>query len=327
MTRYPFRHAVNEFMDAYRGVYADTTYRELDRRFRRIGRILEDLRSSGEVSTTDPARMTPEDVKAFAVYLRTISKVRPASLQHDVGTLQTICMYFGNDCVRFARAKYPLAFPVQGKSRGSVIERPEFDRIVSYADRCDGADLRDAAAVLLCLGSGLRPCEIREARVSDLDIGASTMYVRRPKGGDSWGMNRTVPVRPEVRSVLARYVLGRAPDSYLFPSPKGGRVSENSLGVWRSNVCARCGVSFDYRKCRRTYGQYLLDEGYSLEDVSVLLGHSNETTTSVYYGRRRPERVVQSVLSGWESGAVSDMGDCDITIGDVDENAGAREGI
>ena len=34
MTRYPFRHAVNEFMDAYRGVYAETTYKELDRRFR-----------------------------------------------------------------------------------------------------------------------------------------------------------------------------------------------------------------------------------------------------------------------------------------------------
>lgn len=327
--RYPFRHAVKEFMAAYRGVYADTTYRELDRRFRRIGGIFEELRREGAVSTTDPARITPEDVKEFAVYLRTIRGVEPSSLQHDVGTLQTICMFNENDCVRFARAKYPLAFPVRGKVRNPVVEKEDLARIVRASDEAVGRDLRSFAAVLLAFGSGMRPCEIRAALICDVDLVANTVFVRRPKGGDSWGIRRTVPLRPECRGVLARYVmtLDGPGSGLLFPNPDGREVSENTLRVWRVSVNEATGIAFDFRKCRRTYGQYLLDEGFSLEDVSALLGHTTETTTAVFYARRRPDRVVKEVLAGWETKEADDGIALNRDDAGLVENDGAREGI
>ncbi len=316
-------------MAAYDGVYAATTFRELDRRYRRIGQIFEELRSEGKVSTTDPAKMTPEDVKAFAVYLRRVSDIRPASLQHDIGTLQNLCMFNDNDCVRFARAKYPLAFPVQGKERHPVVERGEFDTVMRAASTAEGPDLKKYAVVCLAFGTGLRPCEMRAARIADLDLGKNTMFVRRPKGGDTWGFLRTVPVRPECRGVLARYVLtlnGESSD-YLFPNPTGKEVSENTLREWRVAVNEETGVSFDYRKCRRTYAQFLLDEGYTLDDVSALLGHTNEMTTAVFYGRKRPDRVVQKVLSGWENNGGDNEPALNQCTEDLNENEGAREGI
>lgn len=321
MSRYPFRSATKDFMRAYEGVYAETTYRELDRRYRRIARIFEELRSEDKVSTTDPAKMSPEDVREFATYLRRVRDVSPGSLQHDVGTLQALCMYFGNDCVRFARAKYPLAFPVRAKERNPIVERDGFDRFLEVASKVDGPYLKRYAAVALAFGTGLRPCEIRAAHVSDLDLERNTMYVRRPKGGDSWASNRTVPVRPECRGILARYVLSlHGSTGFLFPNPDGDEVSENTLRKWRETVNGETGVSFDFRKCRRTYAQYLLDEGWTVDCVSVLLGHTNETTTAVFYGRARPDRVVQNVLSGWESKKViEDNGLSDDTEDAVDE--------
>ncbi len=302
MCRYPFRAAVNRYMKSYDGVYAETTFKELDRRFRRIERIFSEMRSSGEVSTCDPAKMSPEDVKAFAVCLRRTCGITPGALQHDVGTLGMLCLFCGNDCVRLARARYPAAFPMYRKSRGPVLEEGEFAAIIKYAGTCSGTDLRDAAAVCFALGTGARPCEIREARVSDLDLAAGTLYIRRPKGGDSYGSKRTVPVRPEVRGILSLYIRNEdlRPNDLIF-GINGDTVSSNTLGVWRSKVCAACGVSFDFRKLRRTYGQYLLDEGWSLSDVSVLLGHTNVMTTNTFYAGARPSRVVQNVLSGWES--------------------------
>ncbi len=310
MSRYPFRAAVNRFMKEYDGVYAASTYKELDRRFRRIERILDELRASEKISTCDPSKLSPEDIKAFAVHLRR-SGMTPGALQHDVGTLGNLCLFCGNDCVRLARARYPAAFPMYRKSRGPVLEEDEFAAIVRYAGTCTGSDLRDAASVCLALGTGARPCEIREARVSDLDLSNGTFYVRRPKGGDSYGSRRTVPVRPEVRGILSLYIRngGLRPEDLIF-GIGGSVVSSNSLGIWRSKVCEGCGVQFDFRKLRRTYGQYLLDEGWSLSDVSVLLGHTNVMTTNTFYAGARPQRVVQNVLSGWDSnGRIDEQND------------------
>lgn len=311
MSRYPFRVAVNRYMAAYDGVYAESTYKELDRRFRRIGRILSDLRSSGSISTCDPSNFTPEDIKSFAVALRRTG-MSPGALQHDVGTLGVLCLFCGNDCVRLARAKYPAAFPMYRKSRGTVLEEEEFAAIIRYAGTCSGSDLRDAASVCFALGTGARPCEMREARVDDLDLVAGTLYIRRPKGNDSYGTRRTVPVRPEVRGILSLYIRSEelCPEDLIF-SVNGAVVSSNSLGVWRSKVCEACGVQFDFRKLRRTYGQYLLDEGFSLDDVSVLLGHTNVMTTNTFYAGARPSRVVQNVLTGWDSKKDPDEKDSD----------------
>lgn len=309
MSRYPFRAAVNRYMKEYDGVYAASTYKELDRRFRRIERILTELKDSEEVSSCDPSKLAPEDVKAFAVRLRR-SGITPGALQHDVGTLGVLCLFCGNDCVRLARARFPSAFPMYRKSRGPVLEEEEFAAIIRYAGTCSGSDLRDAASVCFALGTGARPCEIREAVVSDLDLSRGTFYVSRPKGGDSYGSRRTVPVRPEVRGILSLYIRNEElrPNDLIF-GIGGSAVSSNSLGVWRSKVCEGCGVYFDFRKLRRTYGQYLLDEGWSLSDVSVLLGHTNVMTTNTFYAGARPSRVVQNVLSGWDSNRENDDGD------------------
>ncbi len=196
------------------------------------------------------------------------------------------------------------------KSRGPVLEEEEFAAIIRYAGTCSGSDLRDAASVCFALGTGARPCEIREAVVSDLDLSRGTFYVSRPKGGDSYGSRRTVPVRPEVRGILSLYIRNEElrPNDLIF-GIGGSAVSSNSLGVWRSKVCEGCGVYFDFRKLWRTYGQYLLDEGWSLSDVSVLLGHTNVMTTNTFYAGARPSRVVQNVLSGWDSNRENDDGD------------------
>ncbi len=302
MNRYPFRSVVNKYLKEYDGVYAATTHKELHRRFRRIERILQDLKASGLVSSMDPSKLSPEDVKNFAVYLRRECRISPGALQHDIGTLGMLCMYSGNDCVRFARVKYPSAFPAYRKVRGSVLSRDEFDLIIRYAGTCSGDDLRNAACVCFALGTGARTSEIRSALVEDLDLVNGTLYIREPKGVNSYGIKRIVPVRPEVRGILSLFILpaGMDPKDPIF-GISGAPVSLNSLGQWRSKVSEACGIQFDFRMLRRTYGQYLLDEGWSLTDVSVLLGHTNVSTTNTFYAGARPSRVVQSVLSGWDS--------------------------
>ena len=114
----------------------------------------------------------------------------------------------------------------------------------------------------------------------------------------------------------------------LASTGSGHSASSNTLGVWRGKICDGVGFVFDYRKLRRTCGQYLLDEGFSMEEVSILLGHTNVTTTNAFYAGVCPSRAVQNVLSGWRRSTGSD----EQNGGDERSLAGAgitgaREGI
>ena len=50
---------------------------------------------------------------------------------------------------------------------------------------------------------------------------------------------------------------------------------------------------------RRTYAQYLIDEGFPIEWVFVVLGHSSSKTTEKSYARPREDRVVRSIADSW----------------------------
>ncbi len=67
----------------------------------------------------------------------------------------------------------------------------------------------------------------------------------------------------------------------------------------RSTVIAETGVTYDYRMCRRTYAQYLVDEGYPTDKVAVVLGHTSAKTTESAYAKPRSDRVVAEIISNW----------------------------
>jgi integrase len=53
--------------------------------------------------------------------------------------------------------------------------------------------------------------------------------------------------------------------------------------------------------CRRTYAQFLLDEGFPSDKVLILMGHATSKTTETNYARPREDRVVKEVLKKWSS--------------------------
>jgi len=58
-------------------------------------------------------------------------------------------------------------------------------------------------------------------------------------------------------------------------------------------------TKFELRACRRTFGQNLIDQGASLESVSILLGHTTTKTTETYYARKRQDAAILEVNNIW----------------------------
>ena len=306
--RLPFRAASNRYMNAYAGVYAEGMYAELSRRYPKIEKQLDLLNDRQVISTTDPQYLTVEDIKQYAIYLRKVQKLKDSSISHDMSALSNLCVYIsGNNCVNIARRQYPLLFP--RKHRGDilpVIERPDFNRIMDAShqitERSDPLKIRAYAEVVLALCSGMRTGELQHTKMENLDRSFRFIYIDFVKGMNTYGSARTIPIRLEAAHIMEVYLRTRDSSSpYIFPNRSGRYLSENSLGLDRKAVCDDLKIDFDYRKCRRTYGQYLVDEGFSSDEVAVILGHSSSKTTETYYARPRPDRVVRKIIDLWNS--------------------------
>lgn len=303
--RYPFMAAANQFLDAYKGVYSEAMSAELSRRYPKISKQLNKLYAEKRISTTNPANLTADDIKEYARFLR-MRGLKPVSISKDVSSIHTLCMFTaGNNCVEQARIRYPQLFPKKKNIRLPVTERPEFERILKFAAKLSVASdphrIRCYAEALFAYGTGSRTLEMKHAKLRYLSDDLCFMFFDCVKGAGTYGETRTVPVRPEVRQTLGLYLRTRSVQSqYLFPNSKGNYLSTNTLTKDRNLVYAETGVLFDFRKCRRTYAQYLIDEGLPVDKVAVVMGHSNSKTTEKSYARPRDDRVVHEIVDGWK---------------------------
>jgi len=70
MGRYPFISCVNKYIRMVGSSFSPATVVELGRRFRHMNTDLRLLENKGLISSTNPTKMTPEDILAYVGYLK-----------------------------------------------------------------------------------------------------------------------------------------------------------------------------------------------------------------------------------------------------------------
>ena len=307
--RYPFMAAANRFLDVHFGVYADGMYDELMRRYPKIQKQLITLFEDGKISTTDPRNLTPDDIKEFVLALRARG-LKDVSISHDLSAIKNLCIFVsGNACVDIAKKQYPTLFMKKRYIRLPVLEKPQYNEVIGHINSFSASAperfIRAAAVVGIAFGAGLRTQEIQHAKIRYLDPNLKFIFLDHVKGSGSYGERRTVPIRPEVAPALKLYLKERNSNSeYLFNNSSGGPFVSQTLRVDKELIADGSGINFDFRMARRTYAQYLIDEGQPIEYVSVVLGHANTTTTERAYGRPRDDRVVRKIIDSWKKGDI-----------------------
>jgi integrase len=149
------------------------------------------------------------------------------------------------------------------------------------------------------LATGLRISEAVALQVDDIDRRARLVHVRRGKGDK----RRTVMLSPRTLRLLERYwhvVRPRAP--FLFPARRVGARNRSwahhaiSAGRMAHRLRTRQGDAphrVRSHDLRRTFATWLLEDGYDLRHVQVLLGHACPGTTA-RYARVHADRIAQT---------------------------------
>lgn len=144
---------------------------------------------------------------------------------------------------------------------------------------------RDRALLSLTYAAGLRASEVTGLRVEDVDRTRGLVSVTGK--GDK---RRLVPLGEvcleHTENYLALYSAkhGAPPDGWIFPSPRGGRLTRQAF--WKIVKRHALGAGLDRRihphQLRHSFATHLLSGGADLRSVQTLLGHSSVTTTEIY---------------------------------------------
>jgi integrase/recombinase XerD len=147
-----------------------------------------------------------------------------------------------------------------------------------------GGSVRDLLLFGLMYRFGLRACEATKLLLEDLDLSRGRIRVRRAKGGDP----KEYPM-PRDFLPLARRYLRRRPDRgpYLLT----GRQSNNQRGLTvlriqqlfkRYAAVAGLPAAVASHSLRHSIAVHSLEEGFGLEYVADLLGHTSIRSTAIY---------------------------------------------
>ena len=315
MARYPFITHVNKYLSVVGDTYSQATYVELQRRYRRMAKVFNLLFTQNKVSTNNPKKLRAEDVLSYVGYLKK-NGLKPKSISHNLTALDNLLTYNSNYSVKEFKSKYRSHTPKVTNVRLPIMDYSTYELIFENAEAVSNEDwtkLRAYTIVVTALATGMRTKEIQFSEVSKLNTRDWTIYIHRVKGERTYGQARIIPIRPEARPILQRYLLarkktlnqiGKENNPFLFPALRGegeGYLSGNSLRNDKAIVEDDVKTDFDYRMCRRTYAQKLLNESDNLTNLALILGHNNTKTTEDSYARKLPETAVKETLQLWDS--------------------------
>jgi len=155
-----------------------------------------------------------------------------------------------------------------------------------------GGELRDLVLFGLMYRFGLRAVEVTYLLAEDLDLARGRIQIRRAKGGDP----KEYPLPRELTPLLRRYLRKRDDRGpFLFT----GRQSNNQRGLTVLRVqqlfkryAGQAGLppTVASHSLRHSIAVHALEEGFSLEYVADLLGHTSIRSTAIYAKVTTPGR-------------------------------------
>ncbi|MCL2606949.1 MAG: site-specific integrase [Methanomassiliicoccaceae archaeon] len=269
-----------------------------------MAKDFEALRKADKVTTMDPAQLTAEDVKEYFLMLKGRG-LSAKGLSHNISALKVLCFYHGNAAVDVCRAKYPIIKTRLPTHRLPTTPLTILSEILDKGNECQSYErIRNYSVVVCAYCAGMRPVEIQHARIENLNTSDGVIYIDVVKGQGSYGEPRYIPIHPEGIEILKKYVHLRnikfGSKGYLFTSAGRRYFSTNALRFFKTRVENEVSHKFDFREGRRTFGQMLIDEGVSVEDVAVIMGHRTSRTTEKYYARRTQKSAMSNILKLWE---------------------------
>ncbi len=220
-----------------------------------------------------PARLGPEQIRAYQVYLTNERRLAPSSLVVAVSALR-----FLYRVTLQKRWVFDDMIPAPKKPRSlPVVLSPE--EVVQFLDGVKAA--KHHAILTTCYAAGLRISEAVHLTVSAIDSARMVLRIAKGKGQK----DRYVMLSPKLLAVLRTWWKVERPRHWLFP---GERPETPITRAAVQRACqiaarrARLAKAVSPHSLRHAFAVHLLEAGTDLRTIQLLLGHRSLATTAQY---------------------------------------------
>jgi integrase/recombinase XerD len=221
-----------------------------------------------------PDKITEEMIDECLLHLKNHKKSAPNSR----GTIITGLRFFYRNvmekelAVDYLVRKRPRKLPIvlTQKEIWSIINAPE--------------NLKHRLLLMTTYSAGLRASEVTHLKPEHIDSNRMLIKVEEGKGGKDRYTLLSVKLLKQLRNYYRKY----RPKAYLFPSNykkrKDQPLSYESLRSVYEAARIKAGVNNGQglHTLRHSFATHLLEAGYDIRKIQVLMGHTRLTTTMIY---------------------------------------------
>jgi len=254
--------------------------------YERLVRLL--VRAALGADPIDPHRLSPSDVVEFVASL--MGRFSPRSMK----AVRTALRSF----FRFLRAwgvcdeRLEVALPTVAHWRLSTLPRclsdQQLQQLLASLKDSTSFGYRDRAIVLCLATLGLRPREVAELRLEDIDWRHGTVEL----GARKTRRGTYLPLPREAGRAIAAYLRGVRPSTderrvfvQQFGPHRGEPISSNAVSAVVVRALRRAGIEAPLAGAyvlRHTVASRLVRQGASLKEVADFLGHRCLDSASIY---------------------------------------------
>lgn len=285
MPEQPKTPAFQEIQLAYRKQLAEDGFKEstLNAYLAHSRMLLVFLEGRG---ITEPAQIYNPDIADYFLSPRFQDK-SPRTVQNEASSLKKFLVflsehgYTAQESLCYALPRYRLPM-----NRVVTTLTPEMESDILSGERETRVNKRDRAVGLLALHTGLRSCDIRSMKFSDIDWESGILTIKQQKTGAGLRM----PLDNATQNAIIDYVLEERREcgcEYIFVTAVGP-AQKMKRRPYRIKYRAKGTESYEkipsdgLHIFRRTFASKLLQAGTPLPMISEMLGHADKSSVQCY---------------------------------------------
>lgn len=236
-------------------------------------------------SDPDPARVSPQDLRAYTVALHEAGYAK-STISRKLASLRSLFRFAQREGLVETNPAKPLRNPRRERKLPHFLTTAEIGKLLATPPTSDRMGLRDRAILETMYSAGLRVSELVGINDGDLDLENGLVRVRGKGKKERLGPLGTHAVRAIQRWMRARQTAGGRGDRDrpVFVNRFGSRLTTRSVArmLEKHLLVAGLNLRTSPHTLRHSFATHLLDRGADIRSVQELLGHKSLITTQIY---------------------------------------------
>jgi integrase/recombinase XerD len=219
-----------------------------------------------------PDTISKEMIEEYLLHLKNDRGNAPNSLLSVITGLR----FFHNHVLSCEEPVLDFSFRRKNRKLPVVLSQDEVWRIINATN-----NKKHRLILMAAYSAGLRASEVAALRPEHIDSTRMLLKVENGKGGkDRYTLLSALFLRE-----LRHYYKAWKPGEWIFPSPhNGGPLCYASIRAVYEKARTNAGITkgAGTHTLRHSFGTHLLEAGYDIRKIQVLMGHTSLSTTMIY---------------------------------------------